>query len=137
VLSQERGKLVTLLSSLSNLGTVATRVINSTQADLISSLKSLKPVLLQFTNAGSALPKSLRILGTFPFPLGTTRQIIKGDYANLDLTLDLNLTNELCGILSCPATGLHGGSSASGSAVHAPAQAGNGLDVGPLLEGGH
>jgi phospholipid/cholesterol/gamma-HCH transport system substrate-binding protein len=137
VLSQERGKLVTLLRSLSNLGTVATRVINSTQTDLVSSLKSLKPVLLQLTAAGSALPKSLRILGTFPFPLGTTRQIVKGDYANLDLTVDLNLTSELCGILSCPAGPTHGGNSKSGAAVRRPRQAGSGLDVGPLLSGGN
>ncbi len=44
VLSQERGQLVTLLSSLSNLGSVATRVINATQQDLVTSLKALDPV---------------------------------------------------------------------------------------------
>jgi phospholipid/cholesterol/gamma-HCH transport system substrate-binding protein len=109
VLSQERGNLVRLLQNLSRLGVVATRVINATQTDFVSSLKALRPVLLQLTAAGSALPKSLRILGTFPFPLGVTRQIIKGDYANLNVTLDLNLTSQLCGLISCPATTTHGG----------------------------
>jgi phospholipid/cholesterol/gamma-HCH transport system substrate-binding protein len=99
VLSQERTKLVTLLTSLSKLGVVANQVINSTQTDLVSSLKSLEPVLVQLTATGSSLPNSLKILGTFPFPLGATRTIIKGDYANLDATVDLNLTSELCGLL--------------------------------------
>ena len=102
VLSQERGKLVTLLSSLSNLGTVATRVINSTQEQLITSLKALDPVVTRLAATGGDFPKSLRILGTFPFPLGITRQIIKGDYANLDAVLNLSLTDQLCGALPPP-----------------------------------
>jgi phospholipid/cholesterol/gamma-HCH transport system substrate-binding protein len=102
VLSQERSHLVTLLSSLSNLGTVATRVINSTQQGLVSSLKALDPVVTRLAAAGSDFPKALRIMGTFPFPLGLTRQIIRGDYANLDAVLNLSLTDQLCGVLPPP-----------------------------------
>lgn len=102
VLSQERGKLVTLLSSLSNLGAVATRVINSTQEGLVTSLKALNPVVTRLAAAGADFPKSLRILGTFPFPLGITRQIIRGDYANLDAVVNLSLTDQLCGLLPPP-----------------------------------
>jgi phospholipid/cholesterol/gamma-HCH transport system substrate-binding protein len=102
VLSQERHKLVTLLSSLSNLGSVATRVINATQQDLVSSLKALDPVVTRLAATGSDFPKALRIMGTFPFPLGITRQIIKGDYANLDAVLNLSLTDNLCGALPPP-----------------------------------
>jgi phospholipid/cholesterol/gamma-HCH transport system substrate-binding protein len=102
VLNQDRGKLVTLLSSLSNLGSVATRVINSTQTELVSSLQALNPVITRLARTGSAFPKSLRIIGTFPFPLGITRQIIKGDYANLDAVLNLSLTDQLCGLLPPP-----------------------------------
>lgn len=98
VLSQERGKLVTLLTSLSHLGTVATQVVNATSDKLVSSLKSLGPVLDQFNASGNNLPDSLKILGTFPFPLGTTRTLVKGDYANLDAYLNLDLSNTLCGI---------------------------------------
>jgi phospholipid/cholesterol/gamma-HCH transport system substrate-binding protein len=102
VLNQERGKLVTLLSSLSNLGSVATRVINATQEELVSSLKALDPVVTRLAAAGSDFPKSLRILGTFPFPLGLTREFVKGDYANLDAVFDLSLTDQLCGVLPAP-----------------------------------
>jgi phospholipid/cholesterol/gamma-HCH transport system substrate-binding protein len=102
VLNQERGKLVTLLSSLSNLGSVATRVINSTQSELVASLKALDPVVTRLAAAGSDFPGALRIAGTFPFPLGLTRQFVKGDYANLDAVFDLSITDQLCGLLPAP-----------------------------------
>jgi phospholipid/cholesterol/gamma-HCH transport system substrate-binding protein len=102
VLNAERGQLVTLLSSLSNLGSVATRVINATQEQLVSSLKALDPVVTKLTEAGSDFPESLRIAGTFPFPLGLSRQFIRGDYANLDAVFDLSLTDQLCGALPPP-----------------------------------
>jgi phospholipid/cholesterol/gamma-HCH transport system substrate-binding protein len=102
VLNQDRDRLVTLLSSLSNLGSVATRVINATQSDLVHSLQALDPVVTRLAATGSAFPESLRIAGTFPFPLGVTRQIVRGDYANLDAVLNLSLTDQLCGLLPAP-----------------------------------
>lgn len=99
VLARERGKLTTLLSSLSRLGTVATGVISATQADFVSALKSLNQPLKQLTAAGSDLPKALRIAGTFPFPLGRSREFVRGDFANLSAVLNLNLTDQLCGLL--------------------------------------
>jgi phospholipid/cholesterol/gamma-HCH transport system substrate-binding protein len=102
VLNAERGDLVNLLSSLSNLGTVATRVINATQSQLVASLKALDPVVTRLAAAGANFPKSLRIAGTFPFPLGLTRTLIRGDYANLDAVFDLSLTDALCGTLPPP-----------------------------------
>jgi len=102
VLNAERGKLVTLLSSLSDLGTVATRVINATQSQLVTSLKALDPVVTRLAAAGSNFPGALRIAGTFPFPLGLSRTFIRGDYANLDAVFDLSLTDQLCGTLPPP-----------------------------------
>jgi phospholipid/cholesterol/gamma-HCH transport system substrate-binding protein len=99
VLSDERGNLVKLLTSLSHLGTVATGVIDATQTNLVSSLKSLHPALTALTSAGDNFPKALRILGTFPFPLGTSRQFVRGDYANLKAIINLNLSDTLCGVL--------------------------------------
>ncbi|MEO9137774.1 MAG: MCE family protein [Jatrophihabitans sp.] len=107
VLSQERTKLVTLLTSLSRLGSVATNVINSTQTNLVTSLNALNPVLTQLRLSGSDFPESLKIAGTFPFPLGTTRTIVRGDYANLDATLNLDLTDTLCGLSKALCTGLN------------------------------
>jgi phospholipid/cholesterol/gamma-HCH transport system substrate-binding protein len=99
VLAGERNQIVTLLTSLSHLGGVATRVITSTQQQLVTSLKSLDPVVTRLADAGSAFPKALRIAGTFPFPLGLSREFIRGDYANLNAVLNFNLTDQLCGLL--------------------------------------
>jgi len=111
VLREDRSKLTTLLTSLSHLGSVASNIIVATQTSLTSALRDLSPALEQLSAAGSDLPHALRVAGTFPFPLGTTLQAVKGDYANLHLFLDLTLTNELCGInkLLCVATGSAGG----------------------------
>jgi phospholipid/cholesterol/gamma-HCH transport system substrate-binding protein len=98
ILADERPKFTTLLQSLANLGTVATRVINSTQTALTSGLQSLQPVLEQLTAAGSDLPNALGFLLTFPFPVGKATQFVKSDYANLSLHLDVNLNDNLCGL---------------------------------------
>lgn len=98
VLNANRSKLTTLLVSLSRLGTVATDVITRTQSNLVSALKSLAPAVEQLTAAGSNLVGALKIGGTFPFPLGRTLTAVKGDYANLAAYLDMNLSDELCGL---------------------------------------
>jgi phospholipid/cholesterol/gamma-HCH transport system substrate-binding protein len=98
ILKNDRNQIVSLLQSFSNLGNVATNVINATQTGLVSSLKALSPVLESLTATGSNLTDALKIAGTFPFPLGATEQLVKGDYANLSLYLDLNLTDALCGL---------------------------------------
>ena len=122
ILAQERGQLVTLLSSLSNLGTVATRVINATQQDLVASLKSLDPVVTRLAESGANLPKSLRIALSFPFPLGTTRTLVKGDYANLDAVFNLNLGDQLCGILQVGCTPGASGTTQSGKKLASGSQ---------------
>jgi phospholipid/cholesterol/gamma-HCH transport system substrate-binding protein len=98
VLSNERHQLVTLLTSLAHLGKVAGGVIDATQQQFISSLKSLQPVLDKLTAAGSNLPEALKIMGTFPFPLGTSREFVKGDYANLNAYINFDLSDTLCGL---------------------------------------
>jgi phospholipid/cholesterol/gamma-HCH transport system substrate-binding protein len=98
ILSDERGKLTQMLSSLANLGRVSTRVINATQTDLTQGLKSLAPVLEHLTAAGDELPGALNMMLTFPFPVDKATQFIKGDYANLALHLDISLNDNLCGL---------------------------------------
>ena len=98
ILSGERDQLVAMLTGLSNLGNVATRVINGTQTQLVDSLKLLQAPLEQLTAAGQNFPQALKIALTFPFPVGLTRTLVHGDYANLHVFMDLNLTNELCGL---------------------------------------
>jgi phospholipid/cholesterol/gamma-HCH transport system substrate-binding protein len=89
-LNSQRDQLVAMLESLNKLSGIAVDTVNKSQDDLIADLKALKPTLQQLSNAGSALPDSLQLLLTFPFTDYATNGI-RGDYANLYATLDLNL----------------------------------------------
>jgi phospholipid/cholesterol/gamma-HCH transport system substrate-binding protein len=104
ILADEKNKLVTMLQALTRLGVTATDVVTKTETGLVSSLEALNPSLVQLTQAGDQLPKALKILGTFPFPIAQTRTLVRGDYANLHLYLDLNLKDELCALIgvACP-----------------------------------
>jgi phospholipid/cholesterol/gamma-HCH transport system substrate-binding protein len=99
VLSGERTQLVTLLKSLDKLGAAATNVIEATSDTLTSALRELDPVLTSLTNAGQDLPNAMELALTFPFPKGI-RNAVKGDYTNLDMILDLNLSDLLSNLTS-------------------------------------
>jgi phospholipid/cholesterol/gamma-HCH transport system substrate-binding protein len=96
VLASERTQLVSLLSALSNLGSVSTRIINASEQNTVADLSDLKPILSQIVSAGSALPNDLELLFDYPFP-HTSVYGVPGDYTNLYATLDLN---SLCNIPS-------------------------------------
>ncbi|MDQ2957071.1 MAG: MCE family protein [Actinomycetota bacterium] len=98
VLADEKDQFVTLLSSLDKLSGVAVTVVNGATDNFVSALKSLDPVMTQLTKAGDALPKSLELLATFPFPK-TSVNGIRGDYTNLYISADLNLSDLLNNLL--------------------------------------
>lgn len=96
VLADQRAGLTKLLTGLDRLSDVSVRVIDASQANTVADLKALQPILTGLNAAGDSLPKSLELLTTYPFP----REIdtgIRGDYANLFISLDLRsiLTNPL------------------------------------------
>lgn len=91
-LNEERVKLVRAIDAVGKFGTTATRVVNITQSSLLSNLANLRPILEQVNKAGNDLPKALNYLTTVPFPLQNVQRALKGDYANLFLTLDLSLS---------------------------------------------
>lgn len=91
VLNDQRDQLVTMLESLDELSGVATDVVNSTRQDILHNLRNLQPVLRNLAAAGSDLPKSLEILFTYPFT-DSAVEGIKGDYTNLHIDVDLNLS---------------------------------------------
>ena len=70
-------------------------MIRASQADTVANLEALRPTLAQLTKAGDDLPASLRLLLSFPFPDNAASGAIKGDYANLHATLDVNLAELL------------------------------------------
>jgi phospholipid/cholesterol/gamma-HCH transport system substrate-binding protein len=102
VLNQQRGLLVETLQSLRRLSDVGTDVIRRSQADIVADLRALQPILRNLVEAGDALPGSLQILLTIPFA-DNALHVVKGDFANIDVTLDLDLQAILTNILNNPA----------------------------------
>ena len=94
VLTDQREELTEVLTSLDELGDVAVRVINNSRDNTIADLQALQPILTQLADAGDSLPRSFELLTTYPFPKTVTNGI-QGDYANLFVTLDVNLQQVL------------------------------------------
>ena len=90
VLADQRAELTRMLTALSDLGEVGTRVIRASQADTVANLRALVPILTRLSEAGDALPKALEMLVTYPFPRAAT-DAVKGDFTNLRVTADLDL----------------------------------------------
>jgi phospholipid/cholesterol/gamma-HCH transport system substrate-binding protein len=94
VLTEQREQITRVLTSLDELGDVAVGVIQASQTNTRASLEALRPILNQLNAAGEDFPNSLELLTTYPFPR-TIGAGIKGDFANLFVTLDVDLEQVL------------------------------------------
>jgi phospholipid/cholesterol/gamma-HCH transport system substrate-binding protein len=103
VLADERAQLTAMLAGLNHLGTVATRVIQATHQSTVTDLQALQPILTQLAAAGKDLPEALELLTSYPFPrtvsLPGEKGGIRGDYANLYITIDTSLQDALGNLL--------------------------------------
>jgi phospholipid/cholesterol/gamma-HCH transport system substrate-binding protein len=98
ILKDNRADLTKMLVSLGKLGDTTTNVINKSQDDLLTNLKNLQPILNNANKAGANLPKGLEMLLSYPFP-PTYANAQRGDYANIHLTVDLDLASLLHNLL--------------------------------------
>ncbi|MFI9544171.1 MCE family protein [Streptomyces sp. NPDC052016] len=92
VLADQRRDLTKMLTALSDLGKTGTKVVNASHDDTVANLKALRPILEQLNKAGADLPNSLELLTTYPFPRNAV-DAVKGDYVNLAVTADLDLSS--------------------------------------------
>lgn len=99
-LERQRTTLVRTLDSVSKFGDVATRVIETSRADLRANLQALQPVLDRLADSGKDLTESMGILPTFPFTANQAfPAVVNGDYGNLYITLDLGVHTLTKGLL--------------------------------------
>ncbi|WP_255122822.1 MCE family protein [Rhodococcus sp. 14-2470-1b] len=91
VLSNSRQDLTAALTSLGRLGTTAEKIVDDTGGDLVAELQELRPVLASLADSGTSLTDAFRYLLTYPFPIDTYQNAVRGDYANGEVTLDLRL----------------------------------------------
>jgi len=99
VIADQRVQLTQMLTALSRLGEVGTRVIQASKDDTVANLRALQPILEQLVAAGTNLPRGLELLVSYPFPRNVTSAIFQLPdgryYTNLHARLDLNLTTVL------------------------------------------
>jgi phospholipid/cholesterol/gamma-HCH transport system substrate-binding protein len=89
-LSSQRTQLVSALGALSNLGDVSERVIRRSQDDLVANLDALGPILSKLADSGHNVAGSLSLIPTYPWASRTVPSIMKGDYVNIFMTVDLS-----------------------------------------------
>lgn len=99
VIAEERPKLVEALGAVGDFGAALTKIVDQSQDDLVGSLHDLRPVLRELADAGSALPRATGMV-TFPFPVDRLSRVIRGDYVNLFLNVDLSVDRTLRTLLA-------------------------------------
>ena len=103
VLADQRAQLTQMLTALSDLGAVGTRVVEQSRRDTVADLKDLQPILSQLQRSGKDLPNSLELALTYPFPRTVDKAVFETNgryYTNLEVTLDLDLGDVLSNLLS-------------------------------------
>lgn len=98
-IDRQRDDLVRMLDALDNLSAVAVDVIAQSKGATITSLERLNPVLTQLAASGDDFVNAFNVFLTYPFVdevVGRDPQVARnlhmGDYTNLSITLDLDLT---------------------------------------------
>lgn len=111
VLADQRPQLVRMLKALNRLSGVTVKTLNASSQDIVADFKLLSPILQQLADAGSALPDSLQILLTYPFP-DSVLGAIKGDYFNVFVTTNFRTLPAPCAEEGCvwPQPDVGGGS---------------------------
>lgn len=101
-IDQQRDDLVTMLEALDELSAVGTEVIRQSKTATVDSLRALDPVLTKLAEAGDSFPKSLQVFLTYPFVdevvgrnPAQARNLHMGDYTNLSVQMDIDLSKGL------------------------------------------
>lgn len=104
-LDQQRGDLVEMLSALDDLSAVGVQVIRASKDGTIEALEQLNPVVEGLADSGDAFVKSFNVFLTYPFVdevVGRDPQVARnlhmGDYTNLSIELDLDLSGGVTGL---------------------------------------
>ncbi|GAA3520340.1 MCE family protein [Nocardioides daeguensis] len=96
VLNRERRTLTQALRRTSRAADSAGNLVALNEGVLLSNLEALLPTLTRLGESATEIPEALKYAITVPFPLMTSQEVIRGDYANLFATIDVSV-NELAG----------------------------------------
>jgi phospholipid/cholesterol/gamma-HCH transport system substrate-binding protein len=108
-IDRQRRDLVRMLRSLEDLSSVGVEVIRASKTATIDSLEALNPVLSQLAASGDNFTKAFHVFLTYPFVdevVGRDPQVARnlhmGDYTNLSVTLEIDLSQGATGLPTLP-----------------------------------
>ncbi|MFI6293397.1 MCE family protein [Nonomuraea sp. NPDC050790] len=97
-LRRQRADLTRMLTALARLGRTAARVVTRSQDDTLANLAHLRALLADLDRARHEIATNLGTALTFPFP-GSATGLLRGDYGNVDVTVDLTPATTLDNLL--------------------------------------
>lgn len=89
-LNRQRDLLVQAVTRTGAASVQASRLIEVNQEALLGTLADLRPVLSRISTVADQIPEALKLAVTVPFPIMTSAQALRGDYANLFATVDVS-----------------------------------------------
>lgn len=89
LLLEQRVHFTDALDALGRLSATANEILDANDEDIANIVANLTPVLDQLQSTGPALTQSLSLMLTFPFVEEKIPDIVRGDYVNGDLVVDL------------------------------------------------
>lgn len=108
-IDRQRGDLVKMLQALDELSEVGVEVISASKEATIDSLELLNPVLSQLAASGDSFTNAFHVFLTYPFVdevVGRDPQVARnlhmGDYTNLSITLEVDLSDGATGLPTLP-----------------------------------
>jgi phospholipid/cholesterol/gamma-HCH transport system substrate-binding protein len=108
-IDRQREDLVAMLGALEDLSAVGIKVIRASKEATIDSLEALDPVLSQLAASGDNFTKAFHVFLTYPFVdevVGRDPQVARnlhmGDYTNLSITLEIDLSQGATGLPTLP-----------------------------------
>ncbi len=92
-LAGARDQVADAVIALGRFGKVTGETLSAAQADLRTNLEVLQRPLVQLGRGAPYFLDALRLIVTNPYPIDNVPKVIRGDYMNLSLTLDLTLSS--------------------------------------------
>lgn len=89
-LNRQRDLLVQAVTRTGAASVQASRLIEVNQQALLGNLADLRPVLSRISTVADEIPEALKLAVSVPFPIMTSGQALRGDYANLFATVDVS-----------------------------------------------
>jgi virulence factor Mce-like protein len=89
VVLRERPRIVEALDRLGAFSGAAARVVNATQADLVTNLTNLGPSICALADVGPDIDTALAFAPVFPLGQNLIDRGVRGDYVNLFATFDI------------------------------------------------